>query len=46
MLLSPAMVLWLGSLLAALRKPRPESFYECWVEGILFLPPLAVALAC
>jgi 4-hydroxybenzoate polyprenyltransferase len=46
MLLSPAMVLWLGSLLAALRKPRSESFYEWWVEGILFLPPLAVALAC
>jgi 4-hydroxybenzoate polyprenyltransferase len=44
-LLVPVMTLWLGALLAALGKPRPESFYEWWVEGILFLPPLAVALS-
>jgi 4-hydroxybenzoate polyprenyltransferase len=33
---------YLGSLLLALRLPRSEGFYEWWVEGILFLPALAV----
>jgi 4-hydroxybenzoate polyprenyltransferase len=33
---------YLGSLLLALRSPRSEGFYEWWVEGILFLPALAV----
>ena len=35
---------YLGSLLLALRLPRSEGFYEWWVEGILFLPALAVFL--
>ena len=35
-------VLYLGCLLAGARKPRPEYFYEWWVEGMLFLPSLAV----
>jgi len=35
-------VLYLGGLLAAARKPKPESFYEWWVEGMLFLPALVV----
>lgn len=32
---------YLAALLLALRKPRRESFYEWFVEGILFLPALA-----
>ncbi|MDR0533019.1 MAG: UbiA family prenyltransferase [Verrucomicrobiales bacterium] len=34
------MPIYLGCLLAAARKPRPESFYEWWVDGILFVPAL------
>ncbi len=37
--------LYLGALLVAVRKPRPERFYEWFVEGMLFLPALATALA-
>jgi hypothetical protein len=33
------------TLLAAVRQPRPERFYEWCVEGMLFLPALALALA-
>ena len=29
-----------GGLMLALKKPRAESFYEWWVEGILFIPAL------
>ena len=29
-----------GALMLALKKPRAESFYEWWVEGILFIPAL------
>jgi len=36
--------IYLGTLLIALRQPRGESFYEWFVEGILFLPA-AVTLA-
>ena len=34
--------LYLGGILFAIRRPRSERFYEWWVEGILFLPALAV----
>lgn len=34
--------LYLGGILLAVRRPRSERFYEWWVEGILFLPALAV----
>jgi 4-hydroxybenzoate polyprenyltransferase len=36
-----ASAVYLGALLFALRKPQPESFYEWFVEGILFLPAAA-----
>ena len=36
--------LYLGWLLLALRRARSERFYEWWVEGILFLPAIAVTL--
>lgn len=32
----------LAALLLAIRRPRPEAFYEWWVEGLLFLPAMAV----
>jgi 4-hydroxybenzoate polyprenyltransferase len=32
---------YLAALLLALRRPQPESFYEWFVEAILFLPALA-----
>lgn len=41
----PAGVLYCGGLLAALRKPRSEAFYEWWVEGILFVPAAVYALS-
>ena len=34
--------LYLGAILLAIRRPRSERFYEWWVEGILFLPALAI----
>ena len=34
--------LYLGSLIAAVRVRRSERFYEWWVEGMFFLPSLAV----
>jgi 4-hydroxybenzoate polyprenyltransferase len=34
--------IYLGALLVAVRRPRSERFYEWAVEGMLFLPPLAV----
>jgi len=34
--------IYLGALLIAVRRPRSERFYEWAVEGMLFLPPLAV----
>jgi 4-hydroxybenzoate polyprenyltransferase len=34
--------LYLGGLLIAVRTTRSERFYEWWVEGILFLPAVAV----
>ena len=37
--------LYLGGILFAVRRPRSERFYEWWVEGILFLPALAVLAA-
>lgn len=43
-LLSAAIPVFLAALLTALRRPQPESFYEWWVEGILLVPPVAVAL--
>lgn len=36
--------LYLTGLLIALRAPRSESFYEWWVEGLLFLPASVEAL--
>jgi 4-hydroxybenzoate polyprenyltransferase len=36
--------LYLGSLLLAVRQPRSERFYEWAVEGMLFLPALAVVV--
>ena len=33
-----------AGLLRALQKPRPEAFYEWWVEGILFVPALFLLL--
>ena len=43
--LGAASVLYLGGLWFGARKPRPEFFYEWWVEGMLFLPCLAVLTA-
>ena len=43
-IISSGIPCYLGSLLLALRSPRSEGFYEWWVEGILFLPALAVFL--
>ena len=37
--------LYLGGILLAVRRPRSERFYEWWVEGILFLPALAILVA-
>jgi len=34
--------LYLGALLLAIRRPQPERFYEWAVEGMLFLPAVAV----
>ena len=34
--------IYLGALLIAVRHPQSERFYEWAVEGMLFLPPLAV----
>ena len=36
--------LYLAGILLAVRRPRSERFYEWWVEGILFLPALAVVI--
>lgn len=36
----------LAGLLIAIRRPRPEAFYEWWVEGLLFLPAMAVWTGC
>ena len=36
--------LYLAGILFAVRRPRSERFYEWWVEGILFLPALAVVI--
>jgi 4-hydroxybenzoate polyprenyltransferase len=38
--ISVVMTVYLTALLAAVHKPRPESFYEWWVEGILLVPAL------
>jgi 4-hydroxybenzoate polyprenyltransferase len=43
-IMSSGIPFYLGSILLALRSPRSEGFYEWWVEGILFLPALAVLL--
>jgi len=40
------MPVYLGCLLAAARKPRPESFYEWWVDGILFVPAAVYLILC
>lgn len=37
--------IYLGGLLLAVRRPRSERFYEWVVEGMLFLPAIAVCLA-
>jgi 4-hydroxybenzoate polyprenyltransferase len=37
--------LYLGGLLIAVRQPRSERFYEWVVEGMLFLPAVAVLVA-
>ena len=42
LLLSIGAPLYLGALIVAVRRPRSEGFYEWWVEGMLFLPALAV----
>ena len=36
--------LYLGGMLFAVRRPRPERFYEWVVEGMLFLPAVAVLI--
>lgn len=36
--------IYLGALLFAVRRPQPERFYEWAVEGMLFLPAVAVLL--
>lgn len=36
--------IYLGALVVAVRRPRPEAFYEWYVEGMLFLPALATAI--
>jgi len=36
---------YLGGIFLAVRRPRPERFYEWVVEGMLFLPAVAVAAA-
>ena len=35
---------YVGGLAFAVRQKRPESFYEWWVEGMLFLPAVVVAV--
>lgn len=45
LLLAALVPAYLAGLLAALRKPMPEFFYEWWVEGILFVPALVYSLA-
>lgn len=35
---------YLGALVVAVRRPRPEAFYEWFVEGMLFLPALAMVV--
>jgi hypothetical protein len=42
--LAGAVVAHLGALLVAVRKPRPESFYEWWVEGVLHLHAVALCI--
>ncbi|MEP6671563.1 MAG: UbiA family prenyltransferase [Chthoniobacter sp.] len=37
--------IYLGGILLAVRRPRPERFYEWVVEGMLFLPAVAVVVA-
>lgn len=37
--------IYLAGLLVAIRRSRTESFYEWWVEGILFVPPMICLLA-
>ena len=37
--------IYLSALFVAVRGPRPERFYEWFVEGMLFMPALVVALA-
>lgn len=36
---------YLGGIMLAVRRPRSERFYEWIVEGMLFMPPIAVCLA-
>jgi 4-hydroxybenzoate polyprenyltransferase len=43
-LLAIAAPLYLGGLLAAVRQPRSERFYEWFVEGMFFLPAIATAV--
>ena len=43
--LSLVSAVYLTALLAALRQPRSETFYEWFAEGMLFLPPLVLAVA-
>jgi 4-hydroxybenzoate polyprenyltransferase len=38
--LSIILPVYLAGLLAAIRKPMPEDFYEWWVEGILLVPAI------
>lgn len=42
LLLAVAATVYPGGLLVALKKPRTESFHAWWVEGMLFVPALAV----
>ncbi|MEZ0258984.1 MAG: hypothetical protein ACAI37_27120, partial [Chthoniobacter sp.] len=36
--------LYLGGILLAVRRPRSERFYEWIVEGMLFMPAIAVLI--
>jgi hypothetical protein len=36
--------IYLGGMLLAVRRPRSERFYEWIVEGMLFLPAIAICI--
>jgi 4-hydroxybenzoate polyprenyltransferase len=43
-LISLGSAAYLAVLIVAVRRPRPERFYERWVEGLLYLPSVLLLL--